>query len=264
MPTVPLLVRPLRLAGPGDQRLVTGPLAEAPGWRFARTADEGASFTSPCRTTVFTSSGPPETLGAWSVHGYTPSGAQPLWRAVFGPGTPAEITGAFTAVLVDGLRSGHRDYLLGGPHHLDCTPASVLADRGWQPDPGPKGFHDQVAPDGTALYRHRVGHQSDEAEIAGLVPPSWSMIAGDPQRPSWRADFTIGVPFYPLVHAALAFSSPEPVERALGSIPARHLPHVTARRAPAPASTWQPHARTPQGPAVPPAALPVLGGARRR
>ncbi|MFF4820764.1 DUF317 domain-containing protein [Kitasatospora sp. NPDC001309] len=264
MSSAPFLVRPLRLAGPGDQRLVTGQLASAPGWSRARTADGGALFTSPCRTTVFTSSGPPDTPGTWSVHGYTTSGSEPLWRAVFGPGTPAEITAAFTAVLVDGLRSGHRDYLFGGPHHLDCTPASVLADRGWQPDPGSRGFHDQVAPDGTALYRHRVGHQPDDAEIAGLVPPSWSMIAGDPQRPSWRADFTIGVPFYPLVHAALAFSSSEPVERPLGGIPARHLPHVTARRAPTPAPARPPRARTPQGPAVPPAALPVPGGARRR
>ncbi|MGW3179534.1 DUF317 domain-containing protein [Kitasatospora sp. NPDC001119] len=262
MSSVPFLVRPLRLAGPGDQRLVTGQLASAPGWSRARTADGGALFTSPCRTTVFTSSGPPENPGTWSVHGYTVSGSETLWRAVFGPGTPAEITAAFTAVLVDGLRSGHRDYLLGGPHHLDCTPASVLADRGWQPDPGPRGFHDQVAPDGTALYRHRVGHQPADSEIAGLVPPSWSMIAGEPQHPSWHADFSIGVPFYPLVRAALAFSSSHPVERPLGAVPARHLPHVTARRAPTP--TRRPHSCPPQGPAVPPAALPVPGGARRR
>ncbi|MFJ9447981.1 hypothetical protein ACIRRH_40065 [Kitasatospora sp. NPDC101235] len=101
-----------------------------------------------------------------------------------------------------------------------------------------------------------------DAEVAGLVPPSWTMLAGDPQHPSWRADFTIGVPFYPLLRAALAFSSPEPVERPLGGVPARHLPYITALRAPAPAH--RPNASPPQGPAAPAAAVPAPGGARRR
>ncbi|MET8626613.1 DUF317 domain-containing protein [Kitasatospora sp. NPDC004669] len=258
----PLLVHPLRLAGPGDQRLASGPLTEAPGWSRARPPDGGVRFTSPCRTAVITGTDSPDHPGAWSVHGYTSAGSEPLWRASFGPGTPPEITAAFTIALVDGLRSRHRDYLLGGTHHLPGTPASVLADRGWQPGQSPMGFHDQVAPDGTALYRHRVGHQPADAEAAGLVPPSWSMLAGDPQHLSWHADFTIGVPFYPLVRAALVFSSLEPVERDLGGIPARHLPHITARRAPAPAR--RPHACPPQGPAIPPAARPAPSGARRR
>ncbi|MEU8926254.1 DUF317 domain-containing protein [Kitasatospora sp. NPDC048545] len=258
----PLLVRPLHLAGPGDHRLVTGLLAAAPGWSRARASDGSVRFTSPCRTATITCSGPPDRSWAWTVHGYPAPDSKPLWRAAFDPGTPAEITAAFTAVLVDGLRSGHRDYLRGGPHHLPGTPASVLADRGWQPAPGPKGFHDQVAPDTTARYRHRVGHQPTDAEVAGLAPPSWTMLAGDPQHPSWRADFTIGVPFYPLLRAALAFSSPEPVERPLRGIPARHLPHVTARRAPHPAR--RPNASPPQGPTAPAAAVPAPGGARRR
>ncbi|MDH6709142.1 hypothetical protein P3T27_005888 [Kitasatospora sp. MAA19] len=173
----PLLVQPLRLAGPGDQRLVTGPLAAAPGWSRARTPDGGVRFTSPCRIAVITGSGPPDRPGIWSVHGYTSAGSEPLWRALFGSGTPAEITAAFTTVLVDGLRSGHRDYLHGGPNHRPGTPASVLADRGWRPAQGPKGFHDQVAPDGSAVYRHRVGHQPADAEVAGLAPPAW------PRRP---------------------------------------------------------------------------------
>ncbi|MFF2078593.1 DUF317 domain-containing protein [Kitasatospora sp. NPDC058162] len=252
-PASPRLVQPLRLAGPGDQRLITGPLAESPGWSRARSPDGGVRFTSSCRTAVITGSGPPGSPVTWNVHGYTSTGAEPLWRAVFSSGTPAEITAAFTTVLVDGLRSGHRDYLHGGPHHLPRTPASVLADCGWQPAQGPKGFHDQVAPDGSAVYRHRVGHQPADAEVAGLSPPTWSMLAGTPQHPFWRADFTIGVPFYPLVRAALAFSSPEPVER---------LPASPARLPPAPAR--RPHACPPPGPAVPAAAMPTTGGARRR
>lgn len=136
-----------------------------------------------------------------------------MWRARFGLGTPAEITAAFTAVLAAGLRTRHRDYLVGGPRHRPGTPASVLADRGWRPEPGPKGFHDQVAPDQTAVYRHRLGHQSHDAEAAGRTPPTWSMLAGDPTAPSWRAEFTIGVPFYALVNATLAFSDPAPGQR---------------------------------------------------
>ncbi|WP_308020123.1 DUF317 domain-containing protein [Streptomyces sp. LS1784] len=156
--TSPLLVHPLRLAGPGDQRLITDALDTAPGWSRDRSPDGVLRFTSPCRTAVIT--GEPATghPGAWTVHGYRSPGSAPLWRASFAPGTPAEITAAFTTTLVHGLRSGHRDYLRGGPHHLPATPASVLADRGWRPDQSTPGFHDQVASDLTAVYRHRIGH----------------------------------------------------------------------------------------------------------
>ncbi|MGW2874498.1 DUF317 domain-containing protein [Kitasatospora sp. NPDC001225] len=194
-----LLVHPLRLAGPGDQRLITDALDAAPGWSRTRTLDGAIRFTSPCRTAVITGAPSADHPCAWTVHGYPSPGSAPLWRASFAPGTPAEITAAFTTVLVHGLRSAHRDYLRGGPHHLPRTPASVLTDRGWRPDQSPPGFHDQVAPDLTAVYRHRVGHQPPDTEAAGRTPPAWSMLAGNLRNPSWRADFTTGVPFYPLV-----------------------------------------------------------------
>ncbi|MFJ6381397.1 DUF317 domain-containing protein [Kitasatospora sp. NPDC092039] len=261
--TTRLLVRPLRLAGPGDPRLITETLAAAPGWSRHGIPDGGVRFTSPCRTAVVTGGPPAGSTAAWTLHGYSRPGAEPLWRASFGSGTPAEITAAFTTVLVHGLRSGHRDYLHGGPHHLPRTPASVLADRGWRPEQAPKGFHDQVAPDGTAVYRHRVGHQPPDTEVAGLTPPAWSMLAGDPHNPSWRADFTIGVPFYPLVRAALAFSSTAPVERRLGNIPARHLPHITARPPSRDAPARRPTAAALTFPAAAPASRPAPAARRR-
>ncbi|MEE1786920.1 DUF317 domain-containing protein [Streptomyces sp. SP17BM10] len=257
----PLLVLPLRLAGSGDGRLITAPLATVHGWSRTQTPDGTVRFTSPCRTAVLTAEGPAD-RPAWTVHGFADPGSEPLWRATFGPGTPAEITSAFTTVLADGLRTRHRDYLCGGTRYRPDTPASVLADRGWLPDESPKGFHDQVAPDRTAVYRHRVGHQPHNAEVAGLAPPSWSMLAGDPQHPSWRAEFTLGVPFYPLVHAALAFSSPKPVQRLVGDIPTRHLALVTVRRI---SGSDHPHpspAARP-GPSTTPASPPAPAARRR-
>ncbi|MFJ8442840.1 DUF317 domain-containing protein [Kitasatospora griseola] len=202
-------------------------------------------MTSPCRTAVLTSDGPMGHPVAWTVHGYTRPGSEPLWRASFSSGTPAEITAAFTTALADGLRTRHRAH----PH--DGTAASLLFDRGWRPsDRAPRGFHDQVAPDGTAVYRHLLGHQPHNTEVAGLVPPTWTMLAGHPQRPSWRAEFTISVPFHPLAQAALAFSSAAPVHRRPDEVPARHLALVTLLRQPAssrptgsprPAETGRPH-----------------------
>ncbi|MFG2919051.1 DUF317 domain-containing protein [Kitasatospora sp. NPDC048298] len=260
--TSPLLVHPLRLAGPGDQRLITDTLAAAPGWTRTTSPDSGTRLTSPCRTVVITSEPPADRPGAWTVHGRTSPGSDPLWRASFAPGTPAEITAAFMTVLVDGLRSRHRDYLRGGPHYLSRTPASVLAEHGWRPGPSPRGFHDQVAPDLTAVYRHRVGHQPPDAEAAGRTPPAWSMIAGNLRNPSWHADFTTGVPFYPLVRATLLFSSPVPVERRLGDLPAHHLPHLTAQQ-PSKAAHPAPRNR-PAASAAPPVAQPAAAAARRR
>ncbi|WP_405363826.1 DUF317 domain-containing protein [Kitasatospora sp. NBC_00085] len=219
-------------------------------------------LTSPCRTAVLTGEGPSGQPGAWTVLGYSSPSSEPLWRATFGSGTPAEITAAFTTVLADGLRTRHRDYLLGGPHYRSDTPASVLADRGWRPDQAPKGFHDQVAPDHTAVYRHRVGHQPHDAEVAGLAPPSWSMLAGDPKHPSWRAEFTIGVPFYPLVHAALAFSDTAPVQRLVGEIPTRHLALVTVRRPPGSNRSHPMPAAWPS-PSTPTASRPAPAARRR-
>ncbi|MFF2954077.1 DUF317 domain-containing protein [Kitasatospora sp. NPDC057965] len=250
----PLLVEPLRLAGPGDQQLIT-----VPGWSRSATPDGGTRFISPCLTAVLTCEG----SGAWSVTGFTAPGAVPRWRARFGAGTPAEITAAFTTVLADGLRTQHRNYLLGGPHRRPGTPASVLADRGWRPEPGPKGFHDQVAPDGTAVYRHRLGHQPHDAEAAGHAPPAWSMLAGDPKHPSWRAEFTIGVPFYPLVHAARAFSSPAPVQRFAGDIPARHLALVTVQRPSRGSANPRPAPAARPGPSTTPASRPAPAARRR-
>ncbi|WP_441245272.1 DUF317 domain-containing protein [Kitasatospora sp. McL0602] len=260
--TPPLLVQPLRLAGPGDPRLITTPLTAVHGWSRAHTPDGGLRLTSPCRTAVLTGDGAAGRAGTWTVHGHSGPGTDPLWRATFGPGTPAEITAAFCTVLADGLRTRHRDYLLGGPHYRPDTPASVLADRGWRPDQAPKGFHDQAAPDHTAVYRHRVGHQPHDAEVAGLAPPSWSMLGGDPQHPSWRAEFTIGLPFYPLVHAARAFSSTSPVQRRVGDIPTRHLALVTVRR-PSRSTPARPMPPAWSGPSTPPASRPAPAARRR-
>ncbi|MFE4482095.1 MULTISPECIES: DUF317 domain-containing protein [Streptomycetaceae] len=259
-----LLVHPLRLAGPGDQRLIIDALNASPSWGRDRSSDGTLRFTSPCRTAVITGGPATGRPGAWTVHGYRSPGSAPLWRASFAPGTPAEITAAFMTTLVHGLSSGHRDFLHGGPHHLPRTPASVLADRGWRPDQSPPGFHDQVSPDLTAVYRHRVGHQPPDAEAAGRTPPAWSMLAGNLRNPSWRADFTIGVPFYPLVRATLLVSSPAPVERQRCDIPAHHLPHLTARP-PSEAAGAHPAPRSRSAaPATPSAARPVPTAARRR
>ncbi|KOV12328.1 hypothetical protein ADK60_31940 [Streptomyces sp. XY431] len=260
--TVPLLVQPLRLAGPGDPLLAVTPLADVHGWSRDHAPDGAARLTSPCRTAVLTGEGPTGQPGAWTVRGYASPGSEPLWRASFGPGTPAEITAAFVTVLADGLRTRHRDYLRGGRQYHPDTPASVLADRGWRPDQAPKGFHDQVAPDHTAVYRHRVGYQSHDVEVAGLAPPSWSMLAGDPKHPSWRADFTIGVPFYPLVHAARAFSDTAPVQRLVGDIPTRHLALVTVRR-PSRSTPTRPMPPAWPGPSTPPASRPAPAARRR-
>ncbi|TQF02023.1 DUF317 domain-containing protein [Kitasatospora acidiphila] len=261
-----LLVQPLRLAGPGDHWLITAPLTTTFGWSRTGTPDGGHRFTSPCQTAVLTREGPADNLGSWFVHGFIRPGAEPLWRATFSSGTPAEITSAFTSVLADGLRSRHRDYLPGGAHYTPDTPASVLADRGWRPLPGPRdytGHHDQVAPDLTACYRHRIGYQPRNAEVAGQVPPSWSMLAGDPKRPSWRADFTIDEPFYPLVSAALAFSDPAPVQRAAGDIPTRHLAFATVQRPPGGARPRQAPAGC-TAPSSTPPVCPAPTAARRR
>ncbi|MGF1425488.1 DUF317 domain-containing protein [Kitasatospora sp. LaBMicrA B282] len=254
--TTPLLVRPRHLAGPGEVRLITAPLDVATGWTRTRTPDGVLLYTSPCRRALVTH----EDSGTWTVREYRAPGAEVLWRATFSPGTPSEIAGAFTGTLIDGLRSVHRDYLEGGPRHQPGSPASTLAQRGWRPDPGPKGFHHQVSPDGRALYRHRVGYQPADVELEGRVPSAWSMLVGDPHRPSWRADFTIGTPFYLLTHAALAFSDPAPAKRHLGDIPEHHLPHVTARPASATAAPSRP-----QHPiSTPPAVVPSAAAPRRR
>ncbi|MFJ5879864.1 DUF317 domain-containing protein [Kitasatospora cineracea] len=243
--TVPVLVQPLRLAGPGDRRLVTGPLTAVHGWTPARTSEGGTRFTSPCRTAVLSVNGDGGSPAAWTVHGYTRPGAEPLWRASFSSGTPAEVVAAFTTALAGDLHARHRDGL-----HLGSTPASILAERGWRPsDRSPRGFHDQLAPDGWALYRHRLGHQPHDDEVTRLVPPTWSMLAGSQQQPSWSAEFTIGVPFHPLARAAAAFSDPGPVPRSTDEIPARHLARVTVLRRPSgrstgpptPAETGRPH-----------------------
>ncbi|MFD8783786.1 DUF317 domain-containing protein [Kitasatospora sp. NPDC059599] len=262
--STPLLVHPLRLAGPGDHRLITDTLTAAPGWSRTRAPDGAIRFTSPCRTAIITGEPHDDRPVSWTVHGYGWPSSAPLWRASFAPGTPAEITSAFTTVLIDGLRSGHRDYLHGGPHHLPRTPASVLADRGWRAGKSPKGFHDQIAPDLTAVYRHRLGHQPPDAEAAGLTPPAWSMLAGNLRNPSWRADFTTGVPFYPLIRATLLFSSPVPVGRRRCDLPAQHLPHLTAQPPSRTAYARQAPDSRPTTPTVPPASRPAPAPARRR
>lgn len=252
----PVLVQPLRLAGPGDHRLVTDPLTALHGWVRTRSPGGSACFTSPCRTAALTADGPADHLVAWTVHGYTAPGSEPLWRAAFGSGTPAEVTAAFTSTLAEDLPTRHRDR----PHG---SPAAVLSVHGWRPaDRTPRGFHDQVAPDGSAVYRHRLGHQPHDSEAAGLVPPTWSMIVGDRQHPSWQAEFTIGTPFHPLVNAVLAFSDPGPVRRRAGNIPVYHLTLVTVRqiagsvrRRPAPAD--------PSGLTAPPAFRPAPAARRR-
>ncbi|WP_030459404.1 DUF317 domain-containing protein [Kitasatospora sp. NRRL B-11411] len=227
----PVLVQPLRLAGPGDRHLVTDTLTALHGWSSTRTPESQTRFTSPCRTAALSVNGDVGSPVAWTVHGYTTPGAEPLWRASFSSGTPAEVVAAFTAALAEDLSARH--YL-----QRASTPASVLADRGWRPsEHSPKGFHDQVAPDGWALYRHRLGHQPHEDEVSRLVPPTWSMLAGSPQQPSWCAEFTIGVPFHPLTQAAAAFSTPGPVLRCADEIPARHLARVTVLRRPSGRST---------------------------
>ncbi|MFF2819403.1 DUF317 domain-containing protein [Kitasatospora cineracea] len=232
----PVLVQPLRLAGPGDRRLVTGPLTALHGWSSTRALEGGTRFTSPCRTAALSMDGDDGSPVAWTVHGYTRPGAEPLWRASFSSGTPAEIVAAFTTALAADLSARHRVGL-----HRSGTPASVLADRGWRPsDHSPKGFHDQLAPDGWALYRHRLGHQPHEDEVARLVQPTWSILAGSPHQPSWYAEFTIGTPFHPLTRAAAAFSDPEPVLRCADEVPARHLARVTVLRRPSDRSTRQP------------------------
>ncbi|GLW58017.1 DUF317 domain-containing protein [Kitasatospora phosalacinea] len=232
--TAPVLVQPLRLAGPGDRRLVTSPLTAVHGWTPAPAPADGTRFTSPCRTAVLTVDGGVGSPAAWTVHGRHQLGVEPLWRASFSSGTPAEVVAAFTTTLAEDL---HTQYYL----HRVGTPASVLADRGWRPcDRSPRGFHDQLAPDGWALYRHRLGHQPYDDEVARLVPPTWSMLAGSPQQPSWCAEFTIGVPFHPLTQAAAAFSDPGPALRRADGIPARHLARVTVLRRPSVRSTSPP------------------------
>ncbi|WP_224274300.1 hypothetical protein [Streptomyces sp. LS1784] len=90
------------------------------------------------------------------------------------------------------------------------------------------------------------------------------MLAGNLRNPSWRADFTTGVPFYPLVRATLLFSSPAPVKRRRCDIPAHHLPHLTART-PSEAADARPAPRSrPTAPATPSAARPAPAAARRR
>nr|BFD94061.1 hypothetical protein KitaXyl93_54210 [Kitasatospora sp. Xyl93] len=228
-----LLVTPVYLAGPGDPFTVTFPLDTAPGWSRTETADL-LRYASPCGRATVTHE-PAAGQGSWTVQGYVAPGGERLWAARFGPGTPAEITAAFTTPLIDGLRSNHRDYLEGGPRYRPGNPASLLAERGWWPNPNsPHGFHDQIAPDGRAFYRHWVGHQPPEAELDGQFPASWSVIAGSPHSPLWQADFTIGVPFYLLCNAAIALAV-HPARRLRTEIPRANRPHVTTGRA-APAS----------------------------
>ncbi|MFB7950143.1 DUF317 domain-containing protein [Kitasatospora phosalacinea] len=255
MPSAALvLVQPLRLAGPGDRRLVTGPLTADHGWTPARAPEGGTRFTSPCRTAVLTVDGDGGSPATWTMHGCPRPGAEPLWRASFSSGTPAEVVTAFTTTLAEDLHTQHR-------LHRDATPASVLADRGWRAsDHSPQGFHDQLAPDDWALYRHRLGHQPYDDEVARLVPPTWSMLAGSPQQPSWCAEFTIGVPFHPLARATAAFSNPEPVLRRTDQLPARHLARVTLLRRPSgcptgtpvPTEASRPHLLPPSRPAPAP------------
>ncbi|MCX4751243.1 DUF317 domain-containing protein [Kitasatospora sp. NBC_01287] len=259
-PETALLVSPVHLAGPGDSRLITAPLDASADWDKVTTTT-GVHYVSTCQR-VHIAHLPDSEHGGWAVRGYRTPSSEAVWGAAFGHGTPAEITAAFTTALVDGLRTNPRYYMNGGVRHPPGSPAAVLADRGWQPTPA-KGYHDQVSPDGHAAYRHRLGWHPHEAELEGEVPGSWAMVGGA-QRERWKAEFTIGVPFYPLTRAALALSSAEPVRRRLGEIPPRCLPHVTARPATAPAQPRRPAAQRPATPAAPPPAAASAVGARRR
>ncbi|MFJ9841710.1 DUF317 domain-containing protein [Kitasatospora sp. NPDC101155] len=260
MSAFPLVyVRPLYLAGPGDPFTVTFPLDTAPGWSRTETADV-LRYTSPCGRATVTHE-PAAGQGSWTVREYTAPGGELLWAARFGPGTPAEITAAFTTPLIDGLRSNHHDYLEGGPRYKPGSPASLLAERGWWPNPNsPKGFHDQIAPDGRAYYRHRVGYQPPEAELEGQAAPSWSMIAGSPHHPLWQADFTIGVPFYLLSNAAIALAV-HPAKRLRTEIPPANRAHVaTARATP---TDFSLHPGPPPAPAGAPNSTGAVGPRRR-
>ncbi|MFI9273985.1 DUF317 domain-containing protein [Kitasatospora sp. NPDC052896] len=264
-PDPQMLVRPVYLAGHGDPELITGPLEAAPGWGKAVT-NAGTHYVSPCQT-VHIAHVPGSWYGGWKVLAHREPLGPPVWAASFTRNTPAEITSAFTTTLVDGLRSNHRDYLNGGSKFQPPSPAGALADRGWITDNEAQQYLYQRAPEGHAAFRMRKFHLDEEAELLEQGPPQWTLHACVERENGerWHADFTGSTPLYLVREAVVAFSSTNPVVRALLAVPERNLSYVRMRRVPEAAAPRQSAAlaRTaqPRQPGPAPAAPPTTASA---
>ncbi|GAA0285930.1 hypothetical protein GCM10010302_25260 [Streptomyces polychromogenes] len=227
-----VLAAPVALAGSGASRTVSESLDAAVGWSKAIAFGTDAYYTSPCQRVRIAN--PVEShYGGWTIAFAEDALGVPDWIATLGRETPAEVVSAFTDALVAGLGNSFRDHLLGGALFVPTGPAALLAEQGWEPAPRQSGAHFQVAPDGHAAYRIRLGPAHTYDELMDPELSTWRLSGGpDPlTAPTWQAYFTAGTPQHLIAASAKALADPEPVSRYVHAIPERHPPLVTTQPA---------------------------------
>ncbi|PGH49685.1 DUF317 domain-containing protein [Streptomyces sp. Ru87] len=184
-------------------------------------------FTSPCQR-VRVANTMDTRFGGWTIsYAEDPLGV-PDWITTFDRNTPSEIVTAFTEPLVDGLHNNFIDYLSGGKHHTDTSPASLLSHGHWEPVHGSQPFR-LVSPDGRAAYQMRMGWLHEYDELTSPEKSTWRMSAGpDPvSTPTWQAFFSRYTPQHLVAASASALADLTPVPRTREQIPDRHRQLVT-------------------------------------
>lgn len=274
-PGTEVLVSPGYLAGPGPNLAIFNTLGNAAGWTKTVAFGTDTYFTSPCQRVRVAN--PMESYyGGWTIsYAEDPLGV-PDWITTFDRNTPNEIVTAFTLTLVHGLHNNFTEYLSGGKHYTDTSPASLIAHHRWEPVHGSQPFR-SVSPDGHAAYQMRAGWLHEYNELISPAKSTRRMSAGpDPvYTPTWQAFFSRYTPQHLIAASASAFTDPTPVLRTAEQIPEHHrslttitLPEPTglAPRAAA-ALARSAHAQavpTPPYPAEPTAHAQHAGSRRQR
>lgn len=235
------------LAGRGSDQVFDGwPFPHNSGehdWTFHCPEDGYQVASSPCmrlRSGFLADPGGAAGDGVWITAAHQQPFEPAAWKAKFDASTPVEMIWDFhTELLHFYLDDAYSDSDM--LFDDDTPPVAAylpLLNSGWNHTVSHRGSQRFRSPDGMALLEHRY-------IATDLDKPMWTLTAGYPVEPLWRASFTGRTPVTYVAAFTASLVAEEPLTRAVDEVPfhTRRLARLSSVPDRKPAST----------PALPPA-----------